>query len=77
MRGRKRKAADRLVNYVVDRRDLINDKEFGEVGWQIGSGPAESHCRTSTDRLRGRGRRWNPRNVAAVAELTRLKDSNQ
>lgn len=77
LRGKKRKAADRLINDVVDRREMINDKEFREAGWQIGSGPTESRCRTSTDRLRGRGRRWNPRNATAVAALTTLKDSNQ
>ena len=48
LRSRTKKAeADRLINY----------PEFQKRGWQIGSGPTESHCKTSTSRLKGRGRR--------------------
>ncbi|MFT5092858.1 MAG: hypothetical protein ACI93T_001680 [Porticoccaceae bacterium] len=75
LRGKKRKEATRLINYVVDRRDMINYPEFVERGWQIGSGPTESRCKTSTSRLKGRGRRWDMPNAEAVAALTTLKDS--
>lgn len=74
---RKKKAADRLLNYVSERRDMINYPEFRARGWQIGSGPTESRCKTSTSRLKGRGRRWNLRNAEAVAALTTLHDSHQ
>ena len=74
---RKRKAADRLLNYVSERRDMINYPEFQSHGWQIGSGPTESRCKTSTARLKGRGRRWNASNAEAVAALTTLQDSHQ
>ena len=74
---RKKKAADRLLNYVSQRRDMINYPEFRAHGWQIGSGPTESRCKTSTSRLKGRGRRWNFRNAEAVAALTTLADSDQ
>jgi hypothetical protein len=74
---RKRKAADRLLNYVSERRAMINYPEFLAKGWQIGSGPTESRCKTSTSRLKGRGRRWNARNAEAVAALTTLDDSHQ
>ena len=77
LRGRKRTEATRLLNYVVDRREMINYPEFVSKGWQIGSGPTESRCKTSTSRLKGRGRRWDLPNAEAVAALTTLKDSGQ
>jgi hypothetical protein len=73
----RRKAADRLLNYMSERRDMIQYPEFAARGWQIGSGPTESRCKTSTSRLKGRGRRWNGANAEAVAALTTLKDSGQ
>ena len=78
LRGvKKRKAADRLLNYMAERRDMIQYPEFAARGWQIGSGPTESRCKTSTSRLKGRGRRWNAANAEAVDALTTLKDSGQ
>ena len=74
---RKRKAADRLMNYVSERREMIQYPEFQSKGWQIGSGPTESRCKTSTSRLKGRGRRWDARNAEHVAALTTLQDSHQ
>lgn len=74
---KKREAADRLLNYVMKRRDMINYPEFQKQNWQIGSGPTESRCKTSTHRLKGRGRRWNARNAESVAALTTLMDSQQ
>jgi len=78
LRGRrKREAADRLLHYVSKRWDMIDYPEFRKRGWQIGSGPTESRCKTSTFRLKGRGRRWNIKNAEAVAALTTLRDSHQ
>lgn len=74
---KKKQAADRLLNYVSERRDMINYPEFARRGWQIGSGPTESRCKTSTSRLKGRGRRWDSPNAEAVAALTTLHDSDQ
>ncbi len=75
--SRRKQAGDRLMNYVSGRRDMINYPEFRAKGWQIGSGPTESRCKTSTSRLKGRGRRWNSGNAEAVAALTTLADSGQ
>jgi hypothetical protein len=72
-----RQAADRLLNYVSGRRDMINYPEFRARGWQIGSGPTEARCRTTTLRLKRPGARWHPGNAAAVASLTTLRDSGQ
>jgi len=72
-----KEAADKLLNYVSKRQEMINYPEFRERGWQIGSGPIESRCKTSTERLKGRGRRWDAPNAEAVAALTTLQDSGQ
>ena len=77
LRGRKRKAATKLVNYVTDRRAMIQYPEFQTEGWQIGSGPTESRCRTSTRRLKVGGARWDIPNAEAVAALANLADSRQ
>jgi hypothetical protein len=77
LRGKKRQAADRLLNYVVERRDLISYPEFAARGWHIGSGPTEARCRTSTSRLKRSGQRWNGPHAEAVASLTNLRDSDQ
>jgi hypothetical protein len=76
-RPTQKQAADRLLNYVNEHRDMIDDPPFQSRGWQIGSGPTESRCKTSTHRLKGRGRRWDPANAEAVAALTTLQDSYQ
>lgn len=73
----KKRAADRLLHYVSGRREMINYPEFQQHHWQIGSGPTESRCKTSTARLKGRGRRWDPHNAEAIAALTTLEDSHQ
>ena len=73
----KKTSADRLLNYVQERQAMIAYPTFREHGWQIGSGPTESRCKTSTSRLTGRGRRWDPKNAEAVAAHTTLRDSQQ
>ncbi len=37
-----RAAADRLVNYVGERREMIRYPQFQAKGWKIGSGPTEA-----------------------------------
>jgi len=73
--GCKREAADRLMQYVVERRAMIQYPEFRRRGWQIGSGPTEAECKTTTHRVKGRGRRWNPQNAEAMMALACLHDS--
>ena len=74
---RKRQAADRLLNYVSQRREMIGYPEFRQRGWQIGSGPTESQCKLTVGRLKGRSRRWDRPNAAAVAALDSLERSGQ
>jgi hypothetical protein len=74
---RKRRAADRLLEYVSARREMIRYPEFRQQGWQIGSGPTEAQCKLTVGRLKGRSRRWNRPNAAAVTALDSLERSGQ
>jgi hypothetical protein len=74
---RQRKAADRLLEYVASRREMIRYPEFRERGWQIGSGPTEAQCKLTVGRLKGRSRRWDRPNAAAVTALDSLERSGQ
>lgn len=74
-RGARRVAADGLLNYVSERRGMILYPEFGKKGWQIGSGPTESCCKTLTQRLKGSGMRWDADNAEAVMALESLRQS--
>jgi hypothetical protein len=71
----KRRAADLLLGYVSERREMIHYPEFIEKGWQIGSGPTEATCKTLTARLKGSGMRWDPSNAEAVMALEALSQS--
>lgn len=75
--AKKRKAADQLLHYVSERREMILYPEFRSKGWQIGSGPTESQCKLSVDRLKGRGRRWDRPNAIAITALDSLRRSSQ
>lgn len=78
LRGRtKRAAADRLLHFVSQRREMIRYPEFRRRGWQIGSGPTESQCKLCTKRLKGYGRRWDQPNATAVAALDALDRNGQ
>jgi hypothetical protein len=74
-RGAKRKAALALLNYMSERDDMIRYKEFKEVGRQIGSGPTESMCKATRQRVKGRGMRWNSDNAEALMAIESLEQS--
>jgi hypothetical protein len=70
-----REAANSLLNYVAERRPLIRYPEFRNRGWQIGSGPTEAECKTTTHRIKGRGRRWDADHAESLMALACLNDS--
>jgi hypothetical protein len=74
---KKRRAADRLLNYVAERREMIRYPQFMAQGWQIGSGPTEAQCKLTVGRLKGRSRRWDRPNATAIAALDSLERSGQ
>jgi hypothetical protein len=77
LRCRQRQAADRLLNYVSERREMIDYPKFQSNGWQIGSGPTEATCKTLTARLKGSGMRWDADNAEAVMAVEALTQSGQ
>ena len=74
---KKTAAAQTLLNFVSDRREMICYPQFREQGWQIGSGPTEAQCKLTVGRLKGRGRRWDRPNASAIAALDCLHRSGQ
>jgi hypothetical protein len=70
-----RKAGELLLNYVTDRREMIQYPKFQALGRQIGSGPTESMCKATTQRIKGRGRRWDGDNAESVMALEALEQS--
>lgn len=77
LRKAQRAAADALLGYVAERREMIRYPEFESRGWQIGSGPTEATCKTLTARLKGSGMRWDARNAEALMALEALTQSEQ
>jgi hypothetical protein len=75
LRGGKRQAADALLGYVAPRQEMICYDRCDEKGWDVGSGPMESMCGVTTDRLKGRGRRWDIDNAEAIMGLEALYQS--
>lgn len=76
LRGRKRKAADGLIQYVAAREDMIRYEQCEARGLDVGSGPMESMCGVTTDRIKGRGRRWDLDNAEAMMALEGLYQSS-
>jgi hypothetical protein len=78
LRGaKKRKAAAVLLDYVTDRREMVEYPEYLALGRQIGSGPTESMCKTTTTRLKGVGMRWEADNAEALMALDALEQSDE
>jgi len=71
----KRAALSRLRNYVGERTSMIRYAESRDRGWDIGSGPTESLCKTMARRLKGPGMRWDPAGADAILNLVALQDS--
>ena len=75
LRGGKRQAADALLGYVVPRQDMIRYDQCDRHGWHVGSGPMESMCGVTTDRIKGRGRRWDLDNAEGLMAIEALYQS--
>ena len=73
--GSGRAEMDRLLGYMSERREMIRYPQFLAQGWQIGSGPIEAQCKTTTMRVKGSGKRWDAPNAEAVMALACLENS--
>ena len=71
----KRQCLDRLMHYVAARPDMLDYPRHAKAGWDIGSGPTESMCKALTQRVKGRGKRWNSDNAEAMMALEALLQS--
>lgn len=67
------RAGELLLNYVTDRREMIQYPKFLEMGRQIGSGPTESMCKATTQRIKGRGMRWDGDNAESIMAMEALE----
>ena len=54
---------------------MIHYEKCDPRGWDVGSGPMESMCGATTDRIKGRGRRWDLENAEAMMALEALYQS--
>jgi hypothetical protein len=77
LRGKKKQAAGRLIDYVTARREMIQYPEVLAQGRHIGSGPTESMCRATTERIKGVGMRWDADNAEALMALEALDQSGE
>jgi hypothetical protein len=75
-RGKKRTEADRLLNYVATRKDMILYDQCRRNGWRISSSTTESECGAVPARVKGPGKRWDADNAEAVITLEALHQSN-
>jgi len=73
--GSSSKAGELLWNYVTDRREMIQYPKFVAMGRQIGSGPTESMCKATTQRIKGRGMRWDGDHAECIMALEALEQS--
>lgn len=75
LRGAKRKQAEGLIQYIAARQDMIRYEQCDARALDVGSGPMESMCGATTDRIKGRGRRWDLDNAEAMMALEALYQS--
>jgi hypothetical protein len=75
LRGGKRKQVDALIQYIAARQEMIRYEQCDARGLDVGSGPMESMCGVTTDRIKGRGRRWDMENAEAMMALEALYQS--
>jgi predicted peroxiredoxin len=73
----KRRAAGDLLHYVAERKDMINYALFESRGFDVGTGPMEAACKSTTLRVKGVGMRWDSDNAEAMMALEAMEESNQ
>ena len=71
----KRKAAVALLDYTSEREEMIRYKQFLQAGRQVGSGPTESMCEATRQRVKGRGMGWDADNAEALVAPEALDQS--
>jgi hypothetical protein len=72
----KRKSLDDLMRYLIERREKVDYAKFKAAGYDVGSGPTESMCKSLSRRMKGIGMRWTGRNAESMVALESLHQSN-
>jgi hypothetical protein len=67
---------DDLMRYLVERKQKVDYARFRAAGYDIGSGPTESMCKSLSRRLKGIGMRWTGKNAESMIALESLHQSN-
>jgi hypothetical protein len=75
-RATKRHEADKLLNYVAARKEMIVYDQCERYGWRISSSTTESECGATPHRVKGSGKRWDADNAEAVIALESLHQSD-
>jgi hypothetical protein len=75
-RGGKRQAIMALHGYVAHHTEMLDYPRYIAQGYQTGSGPTESQCKSLASRLKGCGRRWNRRGIDAHLALSCLYNNS-
>lgn len=71
----KRKSLDDLMRYLIERRSKVNYASFRAAGYDVGSGPTESMCKSLSRRMKGIGMRWTGKNAESMVALESLQQS--
>lgn len=72
----KRKSLDDLMRYLMERREKVDYARFRAAGYDVGSGPTESMCKSLSRRMKGIGMRWTGKNAEAMVALEGLHQSD-
>lgn len=65
-----RPVREEVVGYFENQKHRMNYPDYVAKGWQIGSGPVESACKTVIgERMKGGGMRWGPGGADAMSHL--------
>jgi hypothetical protein len=72
----KRKSLDDLMGYLIERRAKVAYASFRAAGYDVGSGPTESMCKSLSRRMKGIGMRWTSKNAESMIGLESLHQSN-
>jgi hypothetical protein len=67
----------RVETYFGNNLHRMEYPEYQAEGWQIGSGPVESACKTVVGRLKGAGMRWGEGGTHAVCQVRALYRSEK
>lgn len=73
---RKRRVIEALRQYIGKRIEMLDYPGFRAKGYDLGSGPTESFCKTLTSRLKGSGMRWDKPHAEGLMALAAIRSSN-